>query len=168
MFLEEHNLPKYYFFQLIHALRRSCIILKYKKTKSGGENRISVYDYKYLKTLCNRLGIDLIISDLLGLALKLLRRRYSEERADLVLDLWTENPDLQLFDYQKDTVSRALKVRSMVIADTLGLGKTNQCIATICESITQFGSDQHIVVAPSKLLTQWHGEFIKFTKLTTT
>lgn len=156
------SLNEYY--KLLHNFQCKQGILRFEKKTQI--HRFSIYDIDTFYRECSAMGIEVVSTKLLQLYNSILQKRLSSKSPELSLSLWTDNPTKQLYDYQKLAIGRALAIRNLIIADTLGLGKTNQCIGTICESITQNDTKKHIVVVPSKLRVQWHAEFLQFTKLT--
>jgi hypothetical protein len=68
------------------------------------------------------------------------------------------NTAIQLRDYQRAGADCALSMRSLLIADDLGLGKSAEAIAVLCDPRTR----PALVVTLAHLTRQWASEIAKF------
>ena len=161
-----HNLSLEKFTLLIHNIKIEGAVYRNWKMKGVKTHRISIYDYATFNRVCKEMVINVVASPMLQLYAKTLQKRLFSKSPEIDLTLWTDNPELQPYDYQRWSIARALAIRNLIIADTLGLGKTNQCIGVIVESMAKFKTTKHIIIVPSKLRIQWMEEILLFTKLT--
>lgn len=161
--IKTHNLSLNLFHKLIHNFKCEQGIVRYKKR--GEIYTFSVYDIECFYKQCNKLNIKIHASQILMFYVSVINKKLTLQHNLLKMDLWSDDPSKQLYSYQKKCISKALSSRNLIIADTLGLGKTNECIGTICESISQYGFNKHIVILPAKLRVQWSEEIRRFTKL---
>lgn len=72
--------------------------------------------------------------------------------------------DIQFYEHQVQGVDRMSKMRSVLLADDMGLGKSLQTIACWCVDLINGRPQTMIVVCPSSLKANWHEEFQRFTR----
>ncbi len=67
-----------------------------------------------------------------------------------------------LLPYQREGVLALLSRRALLLADSMGLGKTIQAIAALRILIHQGKTDSALIVCPASLLTQWRRELARW------
>lgn len=72
---------------------------------------------------------------------------------------------VDLHPYQEEAVDRAVERGSLLIAYTMGLGKTLVALATIEELIAEGAVQQSLLVVPAGLKWQWAESIAKFTDI---
>lgn len=67
-----------------------------------------------------------------------------------------------LLPYQREGVLALLSRRTLLLADSMGLGKTIQAIAALRILVHQGTAQTALIVCPASLLTQWRKEFAQW------
>lgn len=73
--------------------------------------------------------------------------------------------DVEFYDHQVDGVRQMIRMRNMLLADDMGLGKSLQSLAVACADIYRGWASKVIVICPINLKTNWSDEIDKFTRL---
>lgn len=138
-------------------------LIRYTKRNKVKINTISPYDFDLIVKVCNEMNLQPIFSDIILRLLSTINKPKVDFNTNLVC--WTKNKDLQLRNYQVDGMKYILKTRSMILADSVGVGKTNQCLATMCYCYENYNYEKYLYIVPSKLKEQWKFEILKFTTI---
>lgn len=72
--------------------------------------------------------------------------------------------DVEYYQHQADGIRRMIRMRSVLLADDMGLGKSLQAISLFAIDVFQGYSDKCLVICPASLKTNWENEFKKFTR----
>ena len=71
------------------------------------------------------------------------------------------NPEMQLFDYQKDAVQKIISTKNTLLAFDVGAGKTYIMIAAAMELRRQGISRKNLFVVPNNIVGQWEKMFLE-------
>ena len=71
------------------------------------------------------------------------------------------NPEMQLFDYQKDAVQKIISTKNTLLAFDVGAGKTYIMIAAAMEMRRQGISRKNLFVVPNNIVGQWEKMFLE-------
>lgn len=72
--------------------------------------------------------------------------------------------DLEYYPHQVDGIRRMVTMRSVLLADDMGLGKSLEAISLFAIDVKQGYAEKLLVVCPSSLKINWENEISKFTK----
>ncbi len=140
--------------------------------KKYGKYKTSIYELERLSQMCEKFSLTLFVTDAVLRAdkrLVYLRKHHKKlrkrKKVELDLELWTDDKDFQLFDYQKWSAVLLTHLRRGMLGDDMGVGKTIQAIAIILNSWEQYDYSDALIVVPTRLKKQWKEEILLFTKL---
>lgn len=72
--------------------------------------------------------------------------------------------DLTYYPHQIEGIRRMCKMRSVLLADDMGLGKSLQAITLFAIDVKQGYSEKCLIVCPASLKANWENEVLKFTR----
>lgn len=72
--------------------------------------------------------------------------------------------DLHYYQHQIDGIRRMINMRSVLLADDMGLGKSLQALSLFAIDVHQGYSEKLLIVCPASLKANWENEIRKFTK----
>jgi len=132
--------------------------------KKLNANLISIFDYKLLVKYCKHNNIALNVERKVHKLQKQLFKvkNKSLDQYEKEVDIKYFKETTKLYDHQPPCINMIWDKKKVMLGDDMGLGKTIQTIGVIGLSM-QNGGSKYLIVVPSQLLTQWVGEFHKFT-----
>jgi len=156
------------FFDILKRIKQNIHVLNYDKKKK--RFLTSIYEFDRLYYFCEDNDVDLrVTKKLLNYVarFKVKRKRILKQinNTELDLELWTEHPDKQLYDYQKIGINVCSEARRFLIGDQMGVGKTLQAIGIILKAFQDQEGETALIVCPNRIKQQWYDEILNFTEI---
>jgi SNF2 family DNA or RNA helicase len=95
---------------------------------------------------------------------KYISKILKQKNPECEIALWTDDPKLQPYKYQKIGINVCTEARLFLLGDDMGLGKTIQGLGIILKSFEYYGHENALIVCESNVKLQWYEHIQQFTK----
>jgi len=158
------------FTDILERLKFDLHVIQYDKKLK--RYKTSAYELQRLSDLCEKYKIELFATEKviradarLRFKNKYIERMGKKNHNHLKIPLWTEDPDMQPFEYQKYGIAMGVYLKKMLLGDDMGVGKTVQAIGIVLKAWETYDLQHALIVCPPRLTQQWRKEILLFTKL---
>ena len=153
----------------IRQLAKELTVFKQKWRSS--QYLTSINEFENLYHTCQMYGYELVVTKNIVHLYKRYQARtkyiskvLKQKDPECEIALWTDDPKLQPYKYQKVGINVCTAGRAFLLGDDMGLGKTIQGLGIILKSFEYYGHDTAIIVCESNLKMQWFEHIKLFTK----